>query len=405
MLDSWLGIVAHDVTKYGAAAGLAYLLLTLGVGRLRPHRRLQSRRPSGRQVRREVALSLVTAILFASVSLLAVILPAQAGWNRLYAGPVGDGWGYLLFSLVLMILVHDAWFYWIHRLMHQPALMARMHRTHHLSRTPTPWAAYAMAPAEAVLQIAFVPLFVLLVPSHPLMLLLWSLHMILRNAIGHAGVEVYPASWFDRRPFRWLTSTTHHDLHHETGRLNYGLYFTFWDRAMGTEHPAYRARFAAATGAPGTGGGPEPAGRRPAGAALLAALLAGGLALAAGQARAAGGHDAAILGEWVTPGHAARVALAPCTADPARLCGRIVWLWEATDAAGRPSDLLGRQVLSDFRPAGAGRYAGGRAQDPEDGQSYDAQLRLRSVEELEVEGCLLFLCRTQVWRRRPCPPG
>ena len=29
-------------------------------------------------------------------------------------------------------------------------------------------------------------------------------------------------------------------------RWNFGLYFTFWDRLMGTEHPDYHARFAAA---------------------------------------------------------------------------------------------------------------------------------------------------------------
>jgi sterol desaturase/sphingolipid hydroxylase (fatty acid hydroxylase superfamily) len=35
----------------------------------------------------------------------------------------------------------------------------------------------------------------------------------------------------------------HHDLHHSEGRHNFGLYFTWWDRMMGTEHPDYHARF------------------------------------------------------------------------------------------------------------------------------------------------------------------
>jgi sterol desaturase/sphingolipid hydroxylase (fatty acid hydroxylase superfamily) len=39
----------------------------------------------------------------------------------------------------------------------------------------------------------------------------------------------------------------HHDIHHAAAQWNYGLYFTWWDRLIGTEHPDYQARFARAT--------------------------------------------------------------------------------------------------------------------------------------------------------------
>jgi Delta7-sterol 5-desaturase len=43
---------------------------------------------------------------------------------------------------------------------------------------------------------------------------------------------------------RWINTTTHHDLHHSGGfNHNYGLYFTWWDKWMGTEHPHYAERF------------------------------------------------------------------------------------------------------------------------------------------------------------------
>ena len=42
----------------------------------------------------------------------------------------------------------------------------------------------------------------------------------------------------------WITTTTHHDMHHGTSfNHNYGFYFTWWDRWMGTEHPRYREAF------------------------------------------------------------------------------------------------------------------------------------------------------------------
>jgi sterol desaturase/sphingolipid hydroxylase (fatty acid hydroxylase superfamily) len=48
--------------------------------------------------------------------------------------------------------------------------------------------------------------------------------------------------------FGWLTTVTHHDLHHAHAGTNFGLYFTFWDRIMGTEDPNYERAFALASG-------------------------------------------------------------------------------------------------------------------------------------------------------------
>jgi hypothetical protein len=54
-------------------------------------------------------------------------------------------------------------------------------------------------------------------------------------------------------------TTTHHDLHHNGSFAhNFGLYFTWWDRIMGTEHPQYRAIFREVTGrAPALGPGSD----------------------------------------------------------------------------------------------------------------------------------------------------
>ena len=50
--------------------------------------------------------------------------------------------------------------------------------------------------------------------------------------------------------FDWITTVTHHDLHHAQAGWNYGLYFTWWDRMMGTEHPRYYEKFAEAVRIP-----------------------------------------------------------------------------------------------------------------------------------------------------------
>jgi sterol desaturase/sphingolipid hydroxylase (fatty acid hydroxylase superfamily) len=127
--------------------------------------------------------------------------------------------------------------------MHTRRLFRRVHRVHHKSRTPTAWAAYAFAPPEAVLEAAILPVAGLILPLHEATILLFVTHMIARNAIGHAGVELFPHWWLQAPALRWITTTTHHDLHHSHSGFNFGLYFTWWDRWMKTEHPEYARHF------------------------------------------------------------------------------------------------------------------------------------------------------------------
>ena len=178
------------------------------------------------------------------------MLSVMQVWSYFRAG---EGYGHvesasrLLIEFVAIVALHDTYFYWMHRTMHSRWLFRRVHSLHHKSRTPTPWAAYAFAPSEAILEAGILPLASLLLPMHELTVLLFVTHMMVRNVVGHAGVELFPAWWLRTPFFRAFTTTTHHDLHHSHGGYNFGLYFTFWDRWMGTEHPEYVNRFTAVT--------------------------------------------------------------------------------------------------------------------------------------------------------------
>ena len=66
----------------------------------------------------------------------------------------------------LIIVAHDAWFYWTHRALHHRRWFRAVHGRHHASLHPTPWAAYAFHPVEALVQAVFLPLFLLFVPMH-----------------------------------------------------------------------------------------------------------------------------------------------------------------------------------------------------------------------------------------------
>jgi sterol desaturase/sphingolipid hydroxylase (fatty acid hydroxylase superfamily) len=164
-------------------------------------------------------------------------------------GPmIAREWGPAWFwtSLVLMIIGHDAWFYWTHRLIHDRRLFRTFHRRHHRSNSPSPFTAYSFDLGEAAINALFVPLWMLLVPTQWPAVGLFMLHQIVRNTLGHSGYELFPATRDGRPLLPWLTTVTHHDLHHAQAGWNYGLYFTWWDRLMGTENPRYLERFAEA---------------------------------------------------------------------------------------------------------------------------------------------------------------
>jgi uncharacterized protein (DUF2147 family) len=84
------------------------------------------------------------------------------------------------------------------------------------------------------------------------------------------------------------------------------------------------------------------------------------------------------------------------------LCGRIVWVSEAEakDASrkGQPP-ILGVKLLSDLKPStDRSDQWEGNVYNLQDGRTYSVYLRPNS-KAMDVEGCLLVFCRTQVWPR------
>ncbi len=223
---------AWDLGRYLVAAGVAFGLVWL----------VTRKRWQKKDLRREIRYSLSTAVVFALVG-TCLKLGARFGVFRLYEGVATRDWLYFAFSVVAMIVVQDTYFYWTHRAMHQPRFFKRVHRVHHMSHDPSPWAAYAFAPAEAFVQAAYVPLVTLVLPIHELALFAFLGFMITRNVFGHLGIELLPKKFATSPLTQWSTTTTHHAMHHRRSDANYGLYFTFWDRLMGTTHPDYEPTF------------------------------------------------------------------------------------------------------------------------------------------------------------------
>jgi uncharacterized protein (DUF2147 family) len=124
-----------------------------------------------------------------------------------------------------------------------------------------------------------------------------------------------------------------------------------------------------------------------------------------------------VAGLWIDHTGRGAVEIVPCAQN---LCGRIVWLKEPNDKSGHPlrdtknedrakrsQPICGLQILGGLQQMSDGSWDKGWIYDPEQGSSFDVELRLMSPDVLQVKGYkgLKFLSETYQWKRAQVPPA
>lgn len=199
-------------------------------------KRLSRRDPTREIIKHEITLSTISAFIYAAPA--AIVLEMwKAGGTALYSGPISglSGWGYVLLSSFGYLAVQDTYFYWTHRFMHHKSLFPVMHAGHHKSVQPTPWASFSFDPLEALTSAWLLPVIAVFVPLHVGAALVLLMLMTINAVFNHAGWEIYPRRWLGGWFGKVMITATHHNQHHTKFTGNYGLYFRFWDKLMGTD--------------------------------------------------------------------------------------------------------------------------------------------------------------------------
>lgn len=192
------------------------------------------------QIRRELKNALYTISVSALFSLLVLYLSTH-GYTRLYTDfSLHPFWS--LGGFFVLLLIDDAWFYWMHRLLHHPKLYTLIHLEHHKSVDVIPFTSLSFHWLEPLLLTVWIVPASFVLPIYVPALVLVQLWGTLDNLKSHLGMELYPA-WWNRSWLRWLTSSTHHNMHHSQVHGNYGVHFRWWDRLMGTEFDHYESTF------------------------------------------------------------------------------------------------------------------------------------------------------------------
>lgn len=161
-------------------------------------------------------------------------------------------------------------------------LYRRVHSLHHESTVPTAFTGYAFHPVEGAIVFLNEILVTFMFPIHSGLHRAYHLWTTVIHNGGHAGYEIAPfipslaavgtalvegasavagrvveasttkggrppsskaaaLEETSKKARAALNTVRHHDMHHRFPFAHFSLYFTHWDRLLGTEHAGYRA--------------------------------------------------------------------------------------------------------------------------------------------------------------------
>ena len=223
MLTTMISLSAILILRYYVMAWL----FQKATGSMTP---IDSRPVNEKAKKQDLKYSIISSVIFAASGTF-LLWTIESGISKIYFSITEYSFLYLAFSTLLYLVLHDTYYYWMHRALHHQSLL-RFHYVHHVSRRPTAWTSFSFHPLEAFFQSLFIPLMTLWMPIHLGALIGILMVMTFFGFTNHLGTEIYP-DFFEKRLH--LITANHHQKHHQFPDRNFGLYFTFWDKWANTE--------------------------------------------------------------------------------------------------------------------------------------------------------------------------
>ncbi len=201
----------------------------------------ETERANVNHFKHDLGFSASTFLVFAIMDVF-LLYSESKGYTKLYFDISDYGYVWLGVSFFLVLFIDDMIFYWSHRAMHLPRFYKFFHKVHHESTDPSPLTAFAFHPSEAIIEYMMHFVLPFLLPLHFGTIIAWQIFSMLNNVLAHLGYEIYPKIWVKLPIMQFKTASTHHNMHHQLFNGNYALYFTWWDKWMGTEFKDYESR-------------------------------------------------------------------------------------------------------------------------------------------------------------------
>ncbi|KST65471.1 hypothetical protein BC008_41815 [Mastigocoleus testarum BC008] len=238
LLYYWLAFFGIILSRYFIIAGGIYLLFYSLIDKFSETRKLYTKTRTRHSMRKDIKLSVISGVVFAFCAAF-IMLQYDGGKTLLYSSIDKYGLWYLGVSFLIVLILQDTYFYFIHRVFHHPRLFKWMHYGHHASKEVTPWTSFAFDLPEAFIQGIFFVVIVFVLPLNFIPLIAALLTMSVWAVLNHLGIRLFNPSFPPNWLGKWFIGPTHHSLHHRKYKVHYGLYFTFWDKLLGTQDPSY----------------------------------------------------------------------------------------------------------------------------------------------------------------------
>lgn len=190
----WQALIGQLFTQsvgYFALVGLLYALFwRWGAQRFAAKRIRRAPKVDGAQVRREAGNTIVT-LAGPTINIAVIFTMYRAGWTKLSTDRSAFSVAQIALTFVGMIVFNDAWFYWMHRLMHHKRLFRYVHAVHHKSVDVNPFTSYSFHAVEALVLGAWIIPAMLVVPIYlPALGALQALGLA-NNVMSHLGYELF----------------------------------------------------------------------------------------------------------------------------------------------------------------------------------------------------------------------
>ncbi|RYZ95994.1 MAG: sterol desaturase family protein, partial [Sphingobacteriaceae bacterium] len=235
-VETFIKLFTLSILRYFIIAGIPFAVFYYMLSARLSRFKIQQRNAIRKEFAREIVQSLKTIIILTGIAYIVLYTPFRQ-ITKIYDNINDFSLWWLFASVVLALVIHDTYFYWMHRLLHHPKLFRHVHLEHHRSTNPSPWASYSFHLIESFTEGAVLFIIVLIIPMHQTGIILFVIVAFIINVYGHLGYEIAPKWLRNTWLFEILNTSVYHNLHHSKFKGNYGLYFRVWDRVMGTEHP------------------------------------------------------------------------------------------------------------------------------------------------------------------------
>ena len=164
--DKFVFLLLDNAVKYFFISLPFFLVYYVFFRRKLSYKKIQTKFPKIKDYARELGFSTLSVIIFSVPPLLMLYSDTIRPHTTFYKHIDEHGTIYFILAFPLMLLMHDTYFYWAHRLMHNRWLFKWVHLVHHRSTNPSPWAAYAFHPLEAVVESLIFVIFLFTIPVH-----------------------------------------------------------------------------------------------------------------------------------------------------------------------------------------------------------------------------------------------